>query len=171
LTSKLGDTLSKDDKIQIFKQTKLLPGKIFLIDCEFTTAPKPKYLIHLGLFNEITPLFIVIGSKVPPFIQNNGDLRRCQIKILSSEYSFLDYDSFIDGSNVIDSIEIEDIVDQLSLNPSKDICSVNNDTKTKIRNVVKRATTITPIHKDFILDTLICNKGMSQVMVCYIGNT
>ena len=154
MIAKLIDSISENDKEKIILETVLLPRKIFLLDCEFTEPPKPKFLIFVGIFEESTPLFIVINSKVHTLIENNPDLRICQVKMKSSEYEFLDYDSFANCADVIDSFDIQEIINQISDNPDIDKGMITQDTIKKIRNVVKRAKTISSIYKECILGYL-----------------
>ena len=98
---KLGDFFPDEEKSQ-YADRQLKPGQVVFIFSGFTNPPKEKYLVigHLGE----KPLLFVINSSVHPYIQSRPDMLKCQVLLAASDYGFLDHDSYVDCSQVIDSV-------------------------------------------------------------------
>jgi len=73
-------------------------GAILHLYCSFTRPPKDKFLVIVCL--DPKPLLVFINSRINTLIQRNPDLAQCQIVIDAENHTFLDYDSYIDCSEV-----------------------------------------------------------------------
>ena len=130
------------------KNLDSLVGTIILLHCPFTTPPKNKFIILLSANPD--PILFMINSDENPFIENNPALHTQQIKIRQSDYGFLDHDSFVNCSEAITLLSVSEIMKQVNDDPTRIKGKLIDSTKTSIRNVVKRSTTLSGVHKDII---------------------
>jgi len=73
-------------------------GAILHLYCSFTKPPKEKFLVVVCL--DPKPLLVFINSKINALVQRNPDLAQCQIQIDAESHPFLNYDSYVDCSDV-----------------------------------------------------------------------
>jgi hypothetical protein len=121
------------------------PGSIIRLFCDFThPQPKNKYLVVMS----VTPLlFFAINSQVNNYIQQRPHLKACQIILRSSEYTFLGHDSYLDCSEVIDSLRVDDIMNQLMSDTSRAVGALNLVQVQNIMSVIHPALSISRKHK------------------------
>jgi hypothetical protein len=99
-------------------------------------------------------LFFVINSNIHKYIEIRPELKKCQVIIPEADYDFLDHDSFIDCSNVIDSIDGLEIINQIGKDLSRLKGELNKATKILIIAAVQTAKTVSPYHKKLIIGAL-----------------
>lgn len=148
---KLGDFFPDEEKQQ-YADRQLKPGQVVFIFSGFTNPPKEKYLVigHLGE----KPLLFVINSKVHPYIQSHPDLLQCQVLITASDHCFLEHDSYVDCSQVIDSVAEAEIRTQVLADLGRIRGELNANTKQQIIQVVRGARTIPERYKTLIINSL-----------------
>lgn len=127
------------------------PGQILHLFCIFTEPSKYKFLVLVS----VEPLlFFFINSEINSFKRNKPDLLNAQIEIKKSDYTFLDHDSFIDCSQVIEYFTKKEIEIQLEHDINNIKIKIDEATKKKILEAVKISKTITPVCKDAIIASL-----------------
>ena len=148
---RLGDFFPEHER-QEYAGRHLRPGQVLYLFCGFTNPPKDKYLVlaHPGARS----LVFVVNSQIHPFIANRGHLLGCQVRLNDSEYDFLDHDSYVNCSEVIDYLTDREIREQISADVSRVKGELSASTKRKIVRVVQEAKTISPRHKRLIVDSL-----------------
>lgn len=127
---------------------KLHIGAILHLYCSFTRPPKDKFLIIVCL--DPKPLLVFINSRINALVQSNPDLAQCQILIDAENHTFLDYDSYIDCSDVcsfpIDCLE-EQVKDQLKGTVSSGVLS-------GIKKAIQKSPLISPRQLSWIEQAL-----------------
>ena len=147
----LGDFLPQLDKEEYIGR-HLKPGQVLYLFSQFTRPPKEKYLVLACPGS--TSLLFVINSRIHPFIAKRPELNQAQIKLSVSNYPFLEHDSFINCSEVIDAFDETDIKNQLLSDLGRIKGELNVDTKQAIIQVVQKAKTISKQHKTLIINAL-----------------
>ena len=151
--SRLGNNFPESRRRE-WAQNQLTPGRVLYLFCEFTTPPKEKYLAIVC--RKPRPLLFLVNSLVSSLVEKNSDLRKCQVSLSARDYDFLRHDSFLNCSEVIDSLQVDEIVDQLVADATRIKGSLNEITIQEITQVVGDARTIIPIHKKLIERALSC---------------
>jgi len=85
--------------------------------CDFTKPPKEKFIVLAA--PDDPPLLLVVNSSIPPFISAKPHLAMCQVALVASDHAFLDHDSFVNCSEVIDSMSSSNLLDQLVADPAR----------------------------------------------------
>ena len=134
-----------DDFKRQYLQEQLTPGRVLYLYCTLATTQKNKYLVLVAL--EPSPLFLVINSGIPRFIQADPRLCACQVRLRASDYDFLDHDSYANCAEVLDDISLADIVGQLMEDVSRLKGGLTTATREKIIAAVHTAHTVSPAHK------------------------
>lgn len=147
----LGD-LFPDGERRAFAKKHLIPGCILRLWCDFTAAPKFKYLAIVA--TEPEPIGFFINSRVPAFIRKRPALNRCQLTLKVADYPFLQYDSYLDCRTVIDVLDTDDILDQLTETPSRLVGELTPTTKAQIVRVIASAPTVSEDHRNLIRQAL-----------------
>ena len=78
----------------------------------------------------------------------------CQVALVASDHAFLDHDSFVNCSEVIDSMSSSNLLDQLVADPARIRGEVSAPARSRIVEAVRKARTISPLHKGRILAAL-----------------
>jgi len=149
--SKLGDYFPPEHK-QRFVEQHLKPGQVLYLFCEFTTPAKEKYLVLACPGGQ--PLLFIMNSAIHPFIERRPELRRCQVLLRAAEYDFLDHDSYINCSQVVDVLTEAEILHQISTDIRRIQGELTERTKRAIIRVVGSAKTIDKRTKRRIIHAL-----------------
>ena len=120
--------------------------------CDFTKPPKEKFIVLAA--PDDPPLLLVVNSSIPPFISAKPHLAMCQVALVASDHAFLDHDSFVNCSEVIDSMSSSNLLDQLVADPARIRGEVSAPARSRIVEAVRKARTISPLHKGRILAAL-----------------
>lgn len=147
----LGNFFPDDFKSE-YSDRNIKPGQVLYLFCDFTIPPKEKYLVVAC--SETKLLLFVINSNIHPFIANNPDLSRCQVRLSASDYDFLEHDSYVNCAEVIDHFNENDINDQIINDVSRVRGELNETTKKDITRAVRSAKTISGIHKREIINSI-----------------
>lgn len=83
----LWDRLPPEERRR-YIDTRLTPGRVLLLHCDFTTPPKDKFLLLTCLDPE--PLFFIINSAINEYIHSREWLLRCQVEIGHEDIRFWD---------------------------------------------------------------------------------
>ena len=136
----LGDYLNDEQK-RLFILTKLKPGAVIYRFCDFTKPPKIKYLLVLQV--QTDTVVFVINSEINRFIQSKKCLRDAQIVIDQASHSFLDYDSYIDCTD-IEQIDTACLVEEImqDLNILKE--PITAELKVKVIATILDSFTLSP---------------------------
>jgi len=148
---RLGDFFPEDEKQEYIKR-RLRPGQVLYLFCEFTNPQKEKYLVLACPGNR--PLLFIINSAIHPFIAGRPYLLKCQVRLSASDYDFLDHDSFIDCSKVIDDFHNTQVREQILDDITRVKGELNANAKRNIVRVVRDAKTISQHRKRQIVDSL-----------------
>lgn len=128
------------------------PGRVLYLACDFTKPPKEKFIVLVA--PDDPPLLLVVNSSIPPFISANLHLAVCQVILMASDHAFLDHDSFVNCSEVIDSMSSSDLLGQLVVDPARIKGEVSAPARSRIVGAVRTARTVSPLHKGRILAVL-----------------
>lgn len=107
---RLGDVLSQDDKLKYVRQC-LVPGRILHLHCHFTNPPKDKFLVLVSVQPAVA--LFVTNSEISEWLQARSDLRDRQVTIRQQAHIYLKRDSFLNCTEAIRQMEMEEIERQL----------------------------------------------------------
>ena len=149
---KLGDFFSEDAQV-LYIRSKLQSGQVLYLFCPFTNPPKEKYLALVC--HGARPLLFVLNSELNSFRANRPEISTCQVVLRKAEYAFLDHDSYLDCSEVVDSFDESAIIRQLTGDLQRIKGTLNPATKVQIITVVKQAVTLNAVEKTAIIGALL----------------
>jgi len=115
-------------------------GQIYLLFCLYTKPPKPKIAICVC---DSKPLFFFINSEPRPYLDQSS-----QILVTPHELPFLDYNSYINTSEVVTCVE------PITCIIKKKFSVVPKSVADKIKKTVKSSTTLAERHIKTILRNL-----------------
>lgn len=147
----LGDYFPEEDR-EKYVDRGLKSGQVLYLFCEFTHPPKDKYLL-LACYTD-PPLLFVVNSQIPRFVQARPELLASQVKLSPRDYPFLEHDSFLDCSNVINSLDEDAIRNQLLADLSRLKGEVHQRTKAQIIEAVRRSRTVSEADRELIVHSL-----------------
>ena len=146
----LGDSFPESSR-RTFLEEQFGPGSILYLFCDFTHPPKEKYLAVVS----VTPLLVfVVNSSVNQYIKARPHLEVCQVTLANADYAFLSQDSFLNCSQVIDSLRVEDAMNQLMADTSRIPGALDLATVQKVASVVCATGLISTRHRYAIEDAL-----------------
>jgi hypothetical protein len=140
---------------RILLRAKIKPGSIIHLFCNFINPPHNKFVVvtHID-HHEDELLVFFINSAISPFMAKDPNLVACQISLTKIRYPFLDHDSFLNCSKVIDSIDIDTIIDHLLKTP-KDLKGVLlKEESSKVVQAVSIAQTISEYDRELIIKSI-----------------
>lgn len=146
-----GNFLSTNDRSTIIDR-QLQPGRVLYLWCDFPEVSKDKYLVFL--YPDAYPLLFIINSAIHPYILARSQLLSCQVKIIATDYDFLDRDSYINCADVQTLFSHDEIRAQLLSDIRRIKGMLLESTKREIVRVVQTAKTISPKHKRMIVSAL-----------------
>jgi hypothetical protein len=148
----LGNLFSREERLESL-QRQFEPGRICYLHCSFTRPlPKNKFLVLLAISPK--PIFFIINSEISAFLQAREHLLSCQVLLPASEYDFLDHDSYVDCTTMIDKVGLDEIIDQAldDLNRIKGV--LNESSRAKILEAAATAKTLSEAQKTLIRNGL-----------------
>lgn len=149
--SKLGDYFSDEERRKYIDRS-LRSGRVLYLFCDDTTPPKEKYLV---LVTDIhAPLLFLINSKIGPFILSRPHLLKCQVQINAAQNPYLDHDSFIDCSRVIEWFDEADIRRQVLDDTGRLSGELDPLTRQQVIRAVQQSDTISAHYQSLIVDAL-----------------
>lgn len=107
---RLGDALTPDDKLKYVRRS-LVPGRILHLHCNFTSPPKGKFVVLVSIKPAV--VIFVLNSEINPWLQARADLRDRQVTIRQQGHIYLKRDSFLNCTEAIRQMQLEDIERQL----------------------------------------------------------
>ena len=147
----LGDAFDKEHRRE-YLHSKLEPGVILYLFCRFIgDNGKNKYLLLLHFSDHA--LFFTINSNIPAWLENRNDLSEHQIMLSRDKYEFLQHDSYINCSNVIDCISPGEMYQQVYADMQRLKGKIADEDLFFVIEAVKNSKTISPKHKKEILDS------------------
>ena len=102
--------------------------------------PKDKFVVIVCRASKC--MGFLVNTEIRPFILKRPELLKAQVKIKVSDYSFLDYNSYIDCKDLYD-FEDRDLLNRRA--------PVNIVTKAEIRKVISDSNTIESRYQKLIL--------------------
>ena len=148
---RLGDFFPEHEK-RNYIDRQLKPGQVLYLFCGFTNPQKEKYLVLACPGTR--PLLFVINSGIHPFIARQPDLLKCQVWLSTSDYNFLEHDSFVNCAEVIDEFDESEIREQILADVGRIRGELNITTKRAIVQAVQGSKTVSARHKRLIIDSL-----------------
>lgn len=115
-------------------------GRIYLLFCNYTDPQKPKFAICVC---DRKPLFLFINSEPRKFPD-----KASQVPVSPKELNFLDYESYIDTSNVLSCLE------GVSCKILKNFPIVPKTVADRIKKAVRESSTLAGRHIATILRNL-----------------
>jgi len=149
--TRLGDSFPEEHRAA-YAGKALAPGHILRLWCDFTARPKFKYLVIVG--TDPDPIGFFINSRVPAFIAKRPGLLACQLELSPTDYPFLRHVSYLDCRAVVDALDDEDILAQVTASPSRFVGELAEATKADVLRVIAAAPTISEAHRAVIRQAL-----------------
>lgn len=147
----LGNFFPQDER-EDYVNRHLNPGQVVYLFSRFTNPHKEKYFV-IAYYGR-RPLLFAINSRIHPYIANRSDLSRCQVRLGAADYDFLNHDSYINCSEVIDFFDEDEIKQQILGELSRIKGELTQTAKREIVQAVKRARMISKWHKELIIQAL-----------------
>jgi len=149
--------MSSGNDLELFQES-FTAGRIFYLFCNFTNPPKNKFLVLACPTGK--PLFLVINSEISAFISKRDHLRECQVVIHKEDHScFTENYSYVDCSKVIDSLAVQNVIDQCVNRDMKRIKEmITAEERNNIIAAIDKSETIVGIDKNRILVSLTKNQ-------------
>lgn len=135
----------------------VIPGKILYINVCFPQelTPNDKYFVVVGFDERAVvgldkqPLLLKINSE-SRFSQTNQAKNKCQFRLKKNNYPFLRGVSFLDCSIVWYMISLEEIIAQLTSDPTRIIGDILSTHENEIIRLTGESKAIIPHHKEII---------------------
>lgn len=147
----LGEALSPDDKLHYIRKS-IVPGRLLHLFCNFTTPPKNKFLAVVATAPEL--VLFVVNSEINPWLQARPDLRDRQVTIRQHNHAFLARDSYLNCTEAIRKIAMQEIEAQLlnDLTRIKDMLAEGE--REAVRYAVQNCRTLTKKEIGWIIEAL-----------------
>ncbi len=136
---KLGDHFPPEEKRRHIRR-QLRPGLVLFLDCDFTTPPKPKFVVLVCV--QPRPVLFVVNSVVSPYIRARPHLLACQVRLSKSDYPFLARDSYLDCSQPVYLTDDGAITGQLVGDLTRQRGELTKATRSQVVTVVRAARTL-----------------------------
>ncbi|MGV8026236.1 MAG: hypothetical protein AB2L18_06755 [Anaerolineaceae bacterium] len=150
----MGSSLPEQAQRALIK-SKLKAGCLIHYFCDFTKPPKNKFIVIVHVdFRENLLLCFIVNSEINAFLQSKPELKNRQVELEQSKYKFLNHDSYINCSEVIDEIDIDNVIDHLVQEPGDYKCMLIDTEMQEIIQVVNGSTTITDNDQKLIINSL-----------------
>jgi hypothetical protein len=105
----IADAMSDDDKREYIRD-HFKPGSVFYLLSRLPGRTKDKYLLLASPLDP--PLFLVINTDVPSFIQNRLHLSLCQVLLKAEDHrQIIEHDCYLDCTATF-SISFEEVTKQ-----------------------------------------------------------
>jgi ferredoxin len=130
----------------------ILPGQVLRLFCQFTTPPKNKHLLLVGL--EPTPLLFMVNSHIHPYVRSRAHLKSCQVLLKASEHFFLAHDSYVDCRNACNSFSLDDIIMQVYRDARRLKGFINEEAQEQVVAAVKACPVLEKHYQNLILAEL-----------------
>jgi len=106
-----------DDIKETAAKAKLMPGTVLRAKVQDTNPPKEKIFVIVGINSDSTILATVyINSEINPNIFKSDKLKSLHHRLSKTGRSYLDHDSFIDCSKVVQK-NLEEVKNLIVSNP------------------------------------------------------
>jgi hypothetical protein len=115
-------------------------GQVFYLFCDFLNRPKDKFVVVVCTNPRL--LLFLFNSEIAQFIQHKSHLLRCQVSLCASDHQFLDHDSHLDCSYVVDKLTEEELIRQVEANMSRMSGELNEAALSEVLSAVEAARTI-----------------------------
>jgi len=100
MTPPVGDAFPQDYR-EKFCDEKIKPGAVFRMRSEDTDPPKIKRFIILAINDELSSVALFyINSEINPNIFQTETMQKLHLPLLTSRFTFLDRDSYLDCSQL-----------------------------------------------------------------------
>lgn len=112
----LGDAFPKGFVKAFTANRTLKVSDVLYLHCEFTTPPKYKYMVVCCC----DPLLVLlINSEINAYISARQHLLECQVDILHTDHSFLEYDSFINCIEAHQAFDLNSVKEKIEADYQK----------------------------------------------------
>ena len=147
----LGEHFSDAEKAK-FVERNLRPSHVIKLFCHTTKPPKEKRLVIASINPEL--LLFVINTEIPRFKASRPYLKTQQILLEKAQQNFIDYDSWLDCSEVFREFSVE-LVKEILLNDiSRILGKLNNDVIAQVMDVVSESETLEQRHINQIISDI-----------------
>jgi hypothetical protein len=142
----LGDLFPEEFRKE-FSERSVERGTVIRTHFTETNPPKIKLYVVLGASNDkIVFGVVLINSQVNPNIFRNPIVRGWHVPISSSDYDFLQHDSFVDCTQVFEKGTSE-LLQSVTDAPEVIVGKLHDDDFEAIKRAIKSATTIAKVTK------------------------
>ena len=121
-------------------------GRGDILLSEFDGIDHRKFFVVMGVSKEKVCGFFFINSNIHPAIFNKQEQLELQYPLMSRDYSFLKYDSFLCASSVIER-SLSDISDGISRQTTMVIGRLKDEHVNDVVEMVKASKVISERHK------------------------
>lgn len=132
-----------------FIRENILPWQLMRLFCKFTTPPKNKHLILVGIYP--CPLLLMVNSKIHPYIKSRAYLKSTQVVLAASQHYFLAHDSYIDCREVYTTLSLNEIVKQIQKDKQRIKGFINEETQDQVIAAIKASPVLEQRNKNLIL--------------------
>ncbi len=101
----------KTERSKSSTRENILPWQVLRLFCPFTTPPKNKHVLIVGVYPQ--PLILMVNSKIHPYIKSKAYLKSCQVLLSASQHFFLAHDSYVDCRELYTHLSSDDICNQV----------------------------------------------------------
>jgi len=130
----------------------ILPGQVLRLFCQFTTPPKNKHLLLVGI--EPSPLLFMVNSQIHPYVRSRAYLKSCQVLLKASEHFFLAHDSYVDCRNVCTTFSLDDLIMQVHRDARRLKGFINEEAQEQVIAAIKACPVLEKHSQNLILAEL-----------------
>ncbi len=137
-------------------KSKIRPGSIVYLYCDFIRKPKTKYVVILFVdFENNDSLVFIVNSDVRPLLLKDPHLSRGQIELnKDAGYSFLDHNSYLDCTEVLYGLDPDFLLEHLAEFPDDYKGELRKEEVSRLVSFVKTSQTIPLIDIKTIVKSL-----------------
>lgn len=117
-----------------------------------TATTKTKFSVVID--KQSFPALFVINREPIDFIKNRPALLNMQVEMTMSDYPFLHQDSWLDCTQIIRSLDVDSMVNEIIEDRERLLGTINTGTRQRIIQVATNASTYSAVDKRMILDSL-----------------
>ena len=133
-------------------EQQLTPGRILYVHYPLTYETKDKYIVIAD--DDDWPRVLVVNSNRRENVERHPDLTGRQLLLKPSDYSFLDHDSYLNCTEVLQGLTKEDIVSQLVADVNRAVGELLDSTRAEVMAAVCGARTVATTDQSAILTAL-----------------
>lgn len=149
---KINDFFSKEEREKYCHNNIVTGVVIRTFFSEFSDNPKDKICILLGVDEENNQLGLLLINSSPPSWKQNDNYKGSQYLIQSTNYNYLDHDSYVDCTKIWDSRKYYEIFKECCENKLEFLGEINKRDLINIENILNISKFVSPkLKKRFLI--------------------